>query len=58
MRDWFVKIMKELAAWSVVDGGLTDSERELELQAEEDVKRYLKPVHWKFHTMDIDPVDQ
>nr|XP_002732577.2 PREDICTED: SPARC-like [Saccoglossus kowalevskii] len=58
MRDWFVKIMKQLAEWPAEEGGLTESEKELERLAEDDEKPYIKPIHWKFRSMDIDPVDQ
>jgi len=57
MRDWFSKIMKQMAEWDEEEGGLTEPEKEIEKEAEKDHLPYMRPAYWKFRKLDIDPVD-
>ncbi|XP_077999366.1 SPARC-like [Glandiceps talaboti] len=57
MRDWFSKIMKQMAEWDEKDGGLTEPEKEVEEEAELDRLPYMRPSYWRFQKLDVDPLD-
>lgn len=57
LRDWFTNVMLSLANLDEHLGGLSKTDKQLAMDAVHDEHPYVKPVQWKFRSLDMHPQD-